>query len=122
MSRWFETGRNREVGPSREFHEELVGAGILSHGNFVYVRCDFIQRQIHRVRYSEYAQSFELLVADIYDVVLDSRQQVELEALQAGSLESSSLMWANADQIRRRGAAPGKPDAPRISVTAEWTL
>lgn len=120
--RWFETGRNREVGPLREFNEELVQAGHLSVENFKYVRCDFLRRQINPVRYSDYAQSYELLIADIFEVVPTPEQQSELEVLRGNASSSADLLWASAERIRRRGAVPGRPHDERVSITAEWTL
>jgi hypothetical protein len=121
LVRWFETGKNREVGPLREFHEELVQSGYLSADKFAYVRFDFVERQIKRIRYSDYAQSYELLIADVYDVVPNVDQHRELERLQSDS-ETSDLLWATAERIRRRGAIPGNPHSDRIATTAEWTL
>lgn len=119
---WFEAAKNREVGPHREFHEELVRPGYLPSDTFAYVRSDFVERQIKPVRYSEYAQSFELLIADIYDVTLNQDQRAKLQDLQASHTASNEIIWANSEHIRRRGAVPGLPQNYRISTTASWTL
>ncbi|WP_374108930.1 hypothetical protein [Pseudonocardia sp. ICBG1293] len=64
--RWFESGMNRESGPWREFCEELIVPGHLAFEDFWNVRSEYVRTRINPVRFSQYADSYELLVADIY--------------------------------------------------------
>lgn len=119
--RWFESGRGREIDSWREFHEELVATGILRDDAFHYANYDFISRIYRPLRYSPWAESKELLIADIL-VLLPTVEQ--LDALR--ELKSSShpdVLWATEDQIRRLGALDrSSSQTTRIAETAIWTI
>lgn len=118
--RWFESGHSRESSPWREFHEELVKPGALPFRDFPFILENFIRRDIRPIRFSEYAKSWELLIADIYELIPTPDQLAALRKLKADGYPD--LVWATEDKIRRRGAVPGEDQAIEISPTAEWTL
>jgi hypothetical protein len=117
---WFESGLDREQGPSREFFEELVIEGILPCNAFASTRFRFIDRVIQPLRYSPYANSQELLIADIFEADLSPEQEEKLRQLKR--LSSPDVQWVNEDQIRRLGAVPGTNQQLRIAETAIWVL
>lgn len=117
--RWFVSGEGRENGPFREFYEELVLEGPLP-SKFANIRFDFVRRHVNPIRYSPYAQSHELLVADIYEAVVDDVTRREIEALTEANPES--FLWLSADRIRRRGAVPGEAQTIKVASTCEWIL
>jgi hypothetical protein len=118
--RWFERGVERETSPWREFYEELLTDGILPTAAFPYIYHDFVKRIVMPVSFSEYAQSLELFVADIYELHPTQEQLAELRRLKAEG--HKDVVWASAEQIRRRGAIPGQPYRERIGRPAEWIL
>ena len=118
--RWFESERSRETSPWREFYEELVKPGSISFTDFPFILADFIRRDIRRMRFSKMASSWELLIADIFELIPTTEQLAALRKLKADGYPD--LVWATEDQIRRRGAIPGQNQEILISPTAEWTL
>jgi hypothetical protein len=118
--RWFERGTDRETSPWREFSEELLRAKLLPTEEFPYIYHNFVRR-IHDLRFSDYAQSRELLVADIYELLPTPAQLAALRATREADY-SDDLAWVSADQIRRRGAMPDERQATHIAETATWTL
>ena len=117
---WYNRGTSRETSPWREFREELLATGILPSDAFPFVFHDFIGRTVRPLRFSEYAQSWELLIADIYELLPTERQVRELETLKRRG--HGDVIWADADRIRRRGAVPGQDLDTVIAEPADWTL
>jgi hypothetical protein len=118
--KWFESGKNREQGASREFYEELVHNGPLPASLLPKVRFDFRRRHINKLRYSDFVQCHELLVADIYDLVC-TEAQVEL-IRSATTAHESTFVWVEPDRIKRLGAISGQVQTMKISQTAQWLL
>jgi hypothetical protein len=118
--RWFDSRQGREDSPWREFQEELVAAGIVSRENFPYIMHNYLRREVDPVRYSEYADSLEILVADIYELVPTQDQENELRRLAASN--HPNLVWVTAQQIRRRGATSGQPQSIDIAAHARRVL
>ncbi len=120
--RWFESGQSREVGPWREFYEELIRTGIFPSSTFPYTRVDFVRRHYSSVQYSPYSQCNELLIADIYELLPDDTQRLFLKSDNIHDSSSTLYTWADAEQVKRRGAIPGQPHIKKLSATAEWIL
>lgn len=119
--RWFESGRGRETDAWREFYEELIGTAILPESAFPFVNFDRIERLYRPMRYSRWAKSQELLIADIVELLPTPVQLEELRKLKLGG--DSRVFWASEDQIRRLGAEYGAASQPiRIAETAIWTI
>lgn len=118
--RWFDSREGREDSPWREFQEELVATGILSSSNFPHIMHNYLRREVDPIRYSEYADSLEILVADVYELVPNQNQENELRQLAASN--HPDLVWASSQQIRRRGATPGQPQSIEIAGHARRVL
>lgn len=119
--RWFESGRGRENDGWREFYEELIATGILPEESFRYIKYDRIERLYRPMRYSPWAKSQELLVADILELLPTPEQIAALRHLKSGS--DPRVLWASENQIRRLGAADGAASqTTRIAETATWTI
>jgi hypothetical protein len=118
--KWFESGHSRETSPWREFSEELIKPGILPAAQFPYIFHDFIRRDIRPLAYSKQAQSMELKIADIHELLPTPEQYAVLQKLkQVGNPE---ILWATQDHIRRLGAIPGTPQDITIGESATWIL
>ncbi|PZS24308.1 MAG: hypothetical protein DLM60_00615 [Pseudonocardiales bacterium] len=118
--KWFDSGRNREQGAFREFYEELIVSGGLPLSILTDLRFDFRRRHINEIRYSDYAQSYELLIADIFDAVCSDSRGDQLRS--ATSYDTSKYVWVDGDRIRRLGAVPGQAPTISIARTATWLL
>jgi hypothetical protein len=118
--RWYDSGQGRETDTWREFSEELIRPGILSFSTFPHIRAVRSGRH-QEFRFSDYAQSTELLIADIFRLLLSPEQEVELRRL-AEANEADRVRFATEDEIRRLGFAPKKTQEFRVSPTAVWTL
>ncbi|MFD7021821.1 hypothetical protein [Promicromonospora sukumoe] len=118
--RWFESGQDREVGPWREFQEEMVATGILPVDMFPTVTTRFVVRTIRPLRYSNHADSHELLIADVFELVPTDEQKRFLAELKKTG--HHDVLWATETQVRRRGAVPGQNQSVRIGEHAEWII
>lgn len=118
--RWYESGKGREVGPWREFYEELVRPGYLSVDDFPYVMHDQTKRIYRPMRYSPYAQSRELLIADVFELLPTNGQAQSLRRLR--DTTPPDITWVTEEQISRRGAVPGENTELIIAEPAEWIL
>ncbi|MEV5739908.1 hypothetical protein AB0L30_07600 [Microbispora rosea] len=118
--RWFESGEARETSPWREFYEELIKSEILPSKDFPYIYHDYVRREFRPLRFSAYAQSLELLIADIYELIPTASQTTDL--LQLRRVGHPDTLWADENQIRRRGVLPGHNQDVNIAEPAIWTL
>jgi len=119
--KWFESGQGRETDGWREFYEELISTGILPGEPFRVIRYDYLGRQYKRLRYSPWAKSDELLIADVLELLPTEAQLAALRSLKERS--DPRVLWASEQQIRRLGAADGEASqTTRIAETATWTI
>jgi len=118
--KWFDSERDRENCPWREFYEELIKTNIVTKDNFPYIFTRKIKRYISGVNWSDYVQSKELFIADIFEPILTDKQLLELENLK--QIQSENYIFATEDQIRRLGIVPKKQHLSNISKTANWLL
>lgn len=118
--RWYDSATGRETDCWREFYEELVKPRILSQKNFGSVLTRHIRRYVTPVHFTNFTQSHELLVAEIYELVPTEAQKNELMELQKKSL--SNILWATEEVILRQGVIQKQLLKANISVTALWTL
>lgn len=119
--RWYEEERGRETDGWREFYEELVATGILPQSAFRFIRYDRVERLYRPLRFSPWAGSQELLVADILELLPTEEQVRQLRGLK--DRHDPRFLWATEDQIRRRGATDRAPSqTTSIAETAFWTI
>lgn len=78
--------RERVSDLSREFTEELIHKGILNWSQITYRVCG---RHMTPLSYGQHFQIYELLLADIVEVILTSEQETDLREL----MKQSSLMY-----------------------------
>ena len=83
---------------SREFKEELIDTGILSWTKLKYRICG---RHIAEINYSKHFQVYELLLADIVEVIPNPQQESELRALISTS--NPNYTFVSADEIKSLG-------------------
>ncbi|MER6911386.1 hypothetical protein ABT354_06910 [Streptomyces sp. NPDC000594] len=117
---WFDSRQGREDSPWREFQEELIAADILPPGTFPHIMHNYLGREVDPIQYSPWAESLEILVADIYELVPNQEQEDSLRQLAATG--HPDIVWVSAQQIKRRGAVPGQPQTVDISTHSRRIL
>lgn len=118
---WFESAQNRETDGWREFYEELIETRILPERIFKLIKYDHVCRYYHPLRYSKWAKSKELLIADIFELIPNEEQIKALKNLK--NTDDTRIIWATEDQIKQRGAVTGHKTQPiNIAETAEWMI
>ena len=90
--------RERIDNASREFKEELIDTGILSWTKLKYRICG---RHIAEIKYSDHFQIYELLLADIVEVIPTLDQGNELRDLMGAA--NSQFKFVTADIIKSLG-------------------
>ena len=87
---------------SREVKEELISTGIL---NFRKIKYKYCGRHFTKVEYSKYFKCYELLMADIVELILDSEQEEALNSLLY--LNSDKYIFADSDDVKACGVELG---------------
>ncbi|SEW51883.1 SMODS-associated NUDIX domain-containing protein [Chitinophaga arvensicola] len=104
---WFESRKNREIDPHREFHEELVEEGLVSANTFPYIQYDFIKKNMTSIQRSKKWPVDEFLYADIFELNWENEEQkAAFEKLL--NEESEKYIFATADEIKTGYTASGK--------------
>jgi hypothetical protein len=120
---WYATRVGRECEPWREFHEELVAAGILPADVFPFVQLQYVRQHntgIERARHTNNGARFECRIAEIFELEATPPQQEALLRLYAD--HGDHIMWATAEQIHTKGVVAKKQAEAVIAETAEWIL
>ncbi|WP_243021181.1 patatin-like phospholipase family protein [Simplicispira sedimenti] len=119
---WYLKGSGRESSPWREFNEELIETGILSSGNFRAPAFNYVGRRVEGIRWTNHFQCFEVLIAELFELVPTPKQIDELNALR-GRSDLPGIMWANPALIRALGYdAASQRQVTRISDHSSWIL
>jgi hypothetical protein len=114
---WFESRTGREDAPWREFQEELISTAILPSRTFPYIFHEYQGRTVDKIRFSPFADSLELLIADIYELLPTREQEDALRSTLTG--ERNEFGWFGSEEIRRRGVLPGVPNVVPIAEHAQ---
>jgi hypothetical protein len=118
--RWFDSREGREDSPWREFQEELLASEVLPAEKFPHIMHNYVRRDVDKIRYSPWADSLEILVADIYELIPTPEQESVLR--QIAQTGHPDLVWVTPSQIQRRGATPGQPHSIEIAEHAKRLL
>ncbi|GAA3302371.1 hypothetical protein GCM10020295_48010 [Streptomyces cinereospinus] len=119
--RWFDSRQGREDSPWREFQEELLATGILPLDKFPHIMHNYLGREVDRIRYSPWAESLEILVADVYELVPTQKKQ-EDALRQLAATGHPDIVWVSSQQIKRRGAVARQPQTIEISAHSQRIL
>lgn len=115
--KWFDKGKNRELDPWREFHEELVNTNILPQTNFRYFQYEKVGIDSRPITYSEHFKIYEYLYADIFRPKFTNDQLTALRALQQKG--HPDILFATRDEIMKgnSGANQILPHTKKIFKT-----
>lgn len=96
----FDKKANREnlENLSREFKEEMIDTKIV---NWNYISYRFCGRHMTDVKYSDHFKTYELLLADVIELILTEEQEKDLKKLM--KQESEKYCFATADEISSLG-------------------
>lgn len=98
---WFDSQEDRELSPWREFHEELVAKGILSHENFPYVNYNYKGRVRTPIMHLQVG-GLGFFQYDVFDLIPTDSQQKELDTLfEKGN--DVLYKWVTEEQIQMLG-------------------
>lgn len=114
---WFDGRTGREDAPWREFQEELLATSILPVAPFPYILHEYHGRKVDRIRFSPHANSHEIIMADIYEL-LPTREQEDSLRL-TFSAQRDEFGWFTSEEIARRGVLPGAPSVTPIAEHAQ---
>ena len=90
---------------SREFREELIEKGIISWSQITYRFCGRHMTELH---FGDHFQSYELLLADVVELVPTPEQEADLERLV--KQQSDIYRFATADEITSLGVDTASGD------------
>lgn len=99
---WFESQKERETDPKREFKEELLDNKILSQETFSHFNHKHIRRYSTDIQWSEFFGCFEILIYDVFELLPNHEQKralIELE--ESGTNLSMGYAIVNCDDIEQ---------------------
>lgn len=108
--KWFESRKNRELDPYREFCEELSNTGFLSNEVFKNIKYVFIGKHIEGVLKSPVYPQDELRYADIYE--LRTENDAQKQAIIDLKNRADEILFATPDEINKRTSNNGSVILP----------
>lgn len=104
---WFDSKKNRETDPWREFQEELIADGLISSTAFPYIQYNLCYSNRSGIQRSEKFPIDELLHADIFELKFSNKNQAE--AFEQLSIKSDDrYLFATAEEILKGYSNDGK--------------
>lgn len=86
---WFESQKERESNPNREFNEELIDTGILDSNIFRNINYKHIRRYSENLTWSKFFKCYEVLIFDVFELLPDEIQSEFLIDLSRESFSHS---------------------------------
>ena len=96
---WFFSMVNREYDPMREFREELIDSELLPVGDFSRIEYRKVKTKKGNINYSKFNCCNELLLSDIFEIVLSDSQQKAIR--NAVDNHPAELCLASVDEIKK---------------------
>lgn len=103
--KWFESRKNRELDPYREFCEELITPGYLSKEAFKHIKYVFIGEHIEGVLKSPVYPQDELRYADIFELRIENDVQKQ-EIISLKNIQEE-ILFATPEEIKKRASNNG---------------
>lgn len=104
--KWFESRKNREIDPFREFYEELVEPRLLPIEHFKHFKYVFIGKHIEGVLKSPIYPEDEVRYADIFELRPENDDQKK--AILELKNKDDEILFATPDEIVKRVSNNGK--------------
>lgn len=112
--KWFESRKNREMDPYREFCEELIEPGLLPKDAFKHIKYVFIGKHIEGVLKSPVYPDDELRYADIFE--LRPENDIQRKAISDLQNNETEILFATPEEIRKRASNKRDVILPPIQV------
>ena len=123
LLRWFRKAADRECGPWREFHEELIETQILSSTDFPWLLFRKVDTYIDRLHFSDRFQRKEILIAEIFEPIISPTQKASLVEATKDSHDDDRYKWINGETLRRLGGdANSVTPESRIGKHSQWIM
>ncbi len=108
--KWFESRKNREIDPWREFYEELIEPGLLPSELFRHVKYVFIGKQTEGILPSPVFPIDEFRYAEIYEL----RPETDAQKTAIANLmnKQGEIIFASPDEIRKGSSINGETILP----------
>lgn len=108
--KWFESRKNREIDPWREFYEELIEPGLLPSETFRHVKYIFIGKHTEGVLPSPVFPIDEFRYAEIYEL----RPETDAQKKAIANLlnKKGEIIFASPDEIRKGSTINGETILP----------
>lgn len=107
---WFESRKDREIDPLREFHEELIAPGILPAESFKHIKYVFVGKHMEGILPSPAFPIDEFRYAEIYEL----RPETDAQKLAIANLlsQQGEVTFASPDEIRKGSTNHGEAILP----------
>lgn len=107
--KWFESRKNREIDPWREFYEELIEPGLIPFSSFQHIQYSFIRKMEEIVIPSPAYPIDEFRYAEIYELKFENDSQKKaIEEL----VSKEEVIFATPEEIRNCSTNTGKTILP----------
>ncbi len=103
--KWFESRKNREMDPYREFCEELLEPGLLPKDAFKHIKYVFIGKHIEGVLKSPVYPDDELRYADIFE--FRPENDIQKKAISDLQNHKTEILFATPEEIKKRASNKG---------------
>lgn len=107
--KWFETRKNREMDPCREFYEELIAPGFLPYEIFKHLKYVFIGKHIEGILKSPVYPQDEVRYADIYELRTETDNQ---KMALANLINQPDIIFVTPEEIYKRASKSGNVILP----------
>lgn len=108
--KWFESRKNRELDPYREFCEELITPGLLPKEDFRHIKYVFIGKHIEGVLKSPIYPQDELRYADVFE--LRPENDAQRKAIVSLMNRTDEILFATPFEIHKRASQSGSVILP----------
>lgn len=103
---WFLSNQEREIGPWREFYEELIVTGILPQNEFGYIYYELIGQHFEAIHFDPVYKVDTFKYVDIYIPRFANNKQVDL-LKQLTLVESPEYIWVTEEEINLKRSSKG---------------
>jgi hypothetical protein len=108
--KWFESRKNREIDPWREFYEELIEPGLLPAEYFKYVKYAFVGKHTEGILPASVFPIDEFRYAEIYE--LRPETDAQKKAINELLNKNGEIIFASPDEIRKGSSVNGETILP----------
>ncbi|PTT03057.1 hypothetical protein DBR11_03390 [Pedobacter sp. HMWF019] len=103
--KWFESRKNREIDPWREFYEELIKPGLLPANEFTHIKYVYIGKHTEGILPSPAFPMDEFRYAEIYELRLETDGQ---RRAIANLINCEDIVFVSPDEIRKGSTNSGQ--------------